>query len=105
MSKAAHEVVAALRTRAKSVYELAAEIGRSEASARTIVFELRRSGYLENTVSSYPAKYKLTAKAEGPIVIEWKPRAPAPRSAHETMVRKTIRNSPNSVFDLARASA
>lgn len=99
MSKAAHEVVAALQNGAMSVYDLATAIGRTQMSTKTIVFELRRSGYVENAVHSYPAKYRLTEKASEPIVIEWKKREPKviPNSQ---MVALSIKRNANSVFNL-----
>lgn len=100
MSKAAHQVVASLQNRAKTVYELSMEIGRSLMSTKTIIFELRRCGYLETVGSGYPALYGLTPKASGPIVIEWKARKEKPSVTVETMVSRTIMTTANSVFSL-----
>ena len=101
MSKLARAVVEVLRSGARTVYELSEITGRTPMSTKTIVFELVRSGYIVNTVHTYPARYGLTAKASEPIVIQWKKREP-PKSTPNSMVMNTIRSQPNSVFALAQ---
>jgi hypothetical protein len=99
MSKLGTQVMEVLRETPSTVLELAARLDRPESSVKTMLNDLRRSGYVKNLDKSvYPALYAPTRKA-GPVVIDWKPRLPK-AVPPPTMVQNTIRTVPNSVFAL-----
>lgn len=99
MSKLGTQVVEILGETPSTVYELVQRLNRPESSVKTMLNDLRRSGYVKNiNQNAYPARYTTTGK-EGPVVIDWKPRAPK-HIPPATMVQMTVRSTPNSVWAL-----
>lgn len=97
MSKLAKQVIQLLADGPLTVYELAELLGRTPAGTKTLIFEMRKSGYISRANENYPARYEATEKASEPIKIEWKGK----RAEWQRQSRAKPKGVAQSAIDLA----
>lgn len=98
MSQLATQVAALLKGGPLTVYQIADRLSRPESSIKTIIFDMRRCGFVESVSKGvYPTLYANAAGVvDGPVSIKWKKRDYQPKAMKTTpgVVAHAMRTRP-----------
>jgi len=104
----AEMILSLLREQPRTFEELVAVTGLSDPIVRTTLSDLRRNGYMQPIPTTYVAtdkagdggKPKIDWNAQKRQVKQSRPEKKPPAMVSISMVEKSIRTNPNSVFSL-----